>query len=131
VSSTELTPLALSGDYNCAMPETPSFMPPEPTHLEIEVKPNDDEGTFETNLYCALNHCGKNVIIESAGPKATQNVSCTEHGLLTSFPHQIALGEFVRFIANQILAKTGHELIEAGALSIFGGARPSPPESIN
>jgi hypothetical protein len=101
------------------MQNIPSFMPPEPTHLQIEVKSNND-GTFETNLYCALNGCGKSVTIESDGPKAIQIISCAEHGVLTSLPHQIALREFVRFLANEILARNGHELIEAGAVSIFG-----------
>ena len=102
------------------MQNTPSFMPREPSFLEIEVIPNDADQTFRTNLNCSRNHCGKTVVIDSDGPKTIQNVSCPQHGFLTSFPHQSALGEFVRFLANQILAASGHELIEAGAPSIFG-----------
>jgi hypothetical protein len=56
-------------------------------------------------------------------------VSCPKHGFLTSFPHQIALGEFVKFLANKILAANGHELIQAGAVSIFGDNEI--PESVN
>lgn len=102
------------------MQNTPSFMPGEPNFLEIEVIPNDADQTFQTNLHCSRNRCGKTVVIDSDGPKTTQHVSCPQHGLLASFPHQIALGEFVRFRANKILAANGHALIEAGAASIFG-----------
>jgi len=112
------------------MNNSPSFIPANPTCVEVEVKPNDDDDTFETNLCCALNHCGKTVAIDSDGPKTIQNVSCVEHGFLTSFPHQLALGEFVRCSANKILAMNGHTLIEEGAAFIIGDEQ-SPPELIN
>src|SRR5260370_20205782 len=97
------------------MQKTPSFMPPEPTCLEIEVTAevttevttNDVGETCETNLCCSRNHCGKSVVIDSDGPKTVQNVSCSKHGLLASFPHRFALGEFVRFVANKTLARNG------------------------
>jgi hypothetical protein len=104
-------------------------MPLESGVLKIEVKLHDDE-TFETVLCCALIHCGKTVIIDSNGPKTVQNVKCPGHGLLITFPDQMALGEFVRLSANKILAADGHVLIEPGALSIFGD-EPSLPESMN
>jgi hypothetical protein len=69
-------------------------------------------------------------MIECDGPRTTQSVSCPKHGFLTSFPHQIALGEFIRFSANKILAANGHELIEAEAVSIFGDLSPPAP-SVN
>jgi hypothetical protein len=112
------------------MPKVPRFTSPEPVHLEIQVRPNDDDDTFETDLCCALSHCGKTVDIDSEGPKAVHHVSCPEHGFLTSFPHRVALGEFVRRLANKILATNGHRLIEAGAAFIVGNEQPRP-ESIN
>jgi hypothetical protein len=93
--------------------------------VKIEVLPNDEDGTFVTNLYCDLNHCGQALTIQSNGPKSVQNVSCMAHGVLTSFQHQIALGEFVRLLANKILSADEHVLIEIGALSIFGDEKPS------
>lgn len=107
-------------DYNRQMQNTPTFMPREPNFLEIEVKRNDAEDTFETNLHCSRNHCGEIVNIDSHGPKTVQRVSCPKHGFLISFPNRIALGELVRFLANEILAANGHKLIEEGATSIFG-----------
>src|SRR6266581_2389158 len=107
---------------------TPTFMPAEPTNLEIEVKVNQDDDTFQTNLFCDLNQCGRDVMIVSDGPKTAQNVRCAEHGLLTSFPDQAAFREFVRFFANKILKVNGHELIEPGAMSIVGDNQ-TPPES--
>jgi hypothetical protein len=98
--------------------------------LKIDVTPNDADGSFETNLLCSIRNCEKTVFIDSDGPKTIQNVSCPQHGFLTSFPHQSALGEFVRLSANKILAASGHDLIEAGALSIFEGA-DTIPESVN
>jgi|SRR6266511_3174140 len=112
------------------MQTTPTFMSPEPTNLEIKVRANPDDGTFSTDLFCDLNHCGKNVTIFSDGPKTTQNVRCVEHGLLTSFPNQSAFREFVRFFANEILKVNGHELIEPGAMCIVGDNQTSP-ESMN
>lgn len=111
------------------MPNVPGFISPEPVHLEIEVRRNDDD-TFETNLCCALRHCGKTVDIDSFGPKTVQNVSCPKHGFLTSFPHQVALGEFIRRMANKILAMNGHKLIDAEAAFIVGGDQPRP-QSMN
>jgi hypothetical protein len=64
------------------------------------------------------------VDIDSDGPKSVQRVSCPKHGFLTSFPHQNALGEFVRFSANQVFAANGHELIEQEAAFIVGGVEP-------
>lgn len=110
------------------MHNVPSFNPL--TYLEIEVRPNDDDDTFETNLRCALNQCGKTVNIDSDGPKTVQKISCIEHGFLGSFPHQIALGEFVRCLANKILATNGHRLIDSGAAFIVGD-EPPHPENIN
>jgi hypothetical protein len=112
------------------MQNTPTFMPRELSLLKIEVKRNDADDSFETNLHCSRNHCGEIVNIDSDGPKTIQSVSCPKHGFLTSFPHQIALGEFVRFLANKILAANGHKLIEEGATSIFGG-NASRPEVVN
>jgi hypothetical protein len=108
------------------MQNIPSFMRCEPCFLEIEVIPNDDDETFETNLHCSRNHCGKTVSIDSDGPKTIQSVSCPRHGFLVSFPDQRALGEFTRFLANKILAANGHELIEEEAVSIFGGGEHLP-----
>jgi|SRR5579864_2829069 len=112
------------------MQNIPKFMPREPSFLEIEVIPNDADQTFQTNLYCSRNRCGKTVVIDSDGPGTVQSVSCLKHGFLAAFPHQIALGEFVRFLANRILAANGHALIEAGAASIFGDD-DLLPESVN
>jgi|SRR3954454_11239651 hypothetical protein len=112
------------------MLNTPNFMPREPSFLEIEVKANDEDDTFETNLLCMQDHCGETVNIDSDGPKTMQSVSCPKHGFLASFPHQSALGEFVRFLSNKVLAANGHKLIEEGAASIFGDAEPLP-RSVN
>ena len=111
------------------MHSTPRPIPPERNCLQIEVIPNDDD-TFETNLCCALYNCGKTVAIDSDGPKSIQNISCIDHGFLTSFPHQLALGEFVRYSANKILAMNGHRLIEEGAAFIVGD-EATPPELMN
>ena len=94
---------------------------PEPTCLGIEVKRNDTEDTFETNLRCSPKYCGEIVNIDSDGPKTIQRVSCPKHGLLTSFPQKIAFLEFVRCLANKTLAASGDKLIEQGAASILGG----------
>jgi hypothetical protein len=109
---------------------TPKFMPCEPSFLQIEVIANDADGTFQTNLHCSVNDCRRIVVIESDGPKADQNISCPKHGFLTLFPHLNALREFVRFLANKILAANGHGLIETEALSIFGDVQ-SPAGSLN
>ena len=61
------------------MQNNPTFMPRE-SILEIEVKPNDVDGTFETNLHCSRNHCGETVHIDSNGPKTIQSVSCPKTG---------------------------------------------------
>jgi hypothetical protein len=97
--------------------------------LAIEVRSNDDD-TFDTNLCCALSSCGKTVDIDSDGPKTVQHVSCPKHGFLASFPHRVALGEFVRYLANKILERNGQSLINAGACFIVGDEQPRP-ESIN
>ena len=102
----------------------------QPIHLKIEVRRNDNDDTFETNLCCALSHCGETVDIDSDGPRTLQNVSCPKHGFLTSFPDQVALGEFVRCLANKILAMNGDRLIDAGAAFIVGEEQPRP-ESIH
>ena len=96
-------------------------MPHNPTSLQIEVKRNDTEDSFETNLHCSRKYCGEIVNIDSEGPKTIQRVSCPKHGFLTSFPQKSALLEFVRCSANKILAASGHKLIEPGAASILGG----------
>jgi len=96
-------------------------MPHNPTSLQIEVKRNDTEDSFETNLHCSRKYCGEIVNIDSEGPKTIQRVSCPKHGFLTSFQHKIALLEFVRCLANKILAASGHQLIDQGAASILGG----------
>jgi hypothetical protein len=93
----------------------------DPIFLKIEVKRNDTEYSFETNLHCSRNHCGEIVNIDSHGPKTIQRVSCPKHGFLISFPQKIALLEFVRCLANKILAASGDKLIEPGAASILGG----------
>ena len=107
-----------------------TFMPRELSFLEIAVERNDADDTFQTNLHCSRNHCGEIVNIDSDGPKTVQSVSCPKHGFLTSFPNKFALGEFVRFLANEILAANGHKLIEEGAASIFGRDE-SLPERVN
>lgn len=112
------------------MPNTPSFMPREPACLRIEVTSNDVDETFETNLHCSKSDCRRVVDIDSDGPNTLQRVSCLKHGFLTSFPDQNALGEFVRFLANKILAANGHELIETEAVSIFGDMEP-PARLVN
>jgi hypothetical protein len=96
-------------------------MPHDPIFLEIEVKGNDTEDSFETNLHCSRADCGEIVNIDSDGPKTIQRVSCPKHGFLISFPQKAALLEFVRCLANTILAASGHKLIEQGAASILGG----------
>ena len=98
-------------------------MPAEPTNIEIEVTVNQEDDTFQTNLFCDLNQCGRDVIIVSNGPKTPQDVRCVEHGLLTCFPDQTAFREFVRFFANKILTVRGQELIEPGA-TLHSGRRP-------
>jgi hypothetical protein len=70
-------------------------MPHDPTFLELEVKRNDKENSFETTLHCSRKQCGEIVNIDSEGPKTTHRVSCPKHGFLTSFPQKIALLEFV------------------------------------
>jgi hypothetical protein len=106
---------------NREMQNISNFMPHERSFLEIEVKANDVEDTFQTNLRCSRDHCGEIVNIDGDGPKTVQSVSCPKHGFLISFRNKIALGEFVRFLANEILAANGHKLIEQGATSIFDG----------
>src|SRR5215472_14504118 len=114
----------LSG-YTDWMHNVPSIISPQPAaHLKIEVRRNDDDDTFETNLCCALSQCGKTVDINSDGPKAVQNVSCPKHGFLTSFPHRGALGEFVRCLANKILERNGQKLIDARAAFVVGDQQP-------
>jgi hypothetical protein len=108
------------------MDTLPKSSPPEPGCLKIEVRPNDVDATFETDLCCALSHCGKTVDIDSHGPSTVQTVSCPEHGFLTSFPHRTALGEFIRSSANKILAINGHVLIQEGAAFVVGNAQPKP-----
>jgi hypothetical protein len=105
-------------------------MPREPTFLRIEVTSNDVDDTFETSVHCSKNGCRRIVDINSDGPKTLQSVSCSKHGFLTSFPHQNALGEFVRFSANKVLAAKGHGLIETEAVFIFGNVKP-PAHSVN
>ena len=112
------------------MRNLPGLISPQAIHLRIEVRRNDDDDTFETNLLCALSQCGETVDIDSDGPKAVQSVSCPKHGFLTSFPHQVALGEFVRCLANRILEMNGDTLIDAEAAFIIGDDPPRP-ESIN
>jgi hypothetical protein len=43
---------------------------------------------------------------------------------LASFPDQIALSEFIRFVANKILAAHGHQPTESGAAWIFAEDGP-------
>jgi len=50
-------------------------MPHDPIFLEIEVKGNDTEDSFETNLHCSRADCGEIVNIDSDGPKTIQRVS--------------------------------------------------------
>ncbi len=106
------------------MQHTPSFMPREPTFLRIEVTSNDADATFETSVHCSKNDCRRIVDIDSDGPKTLQSVSCPKHGFLIAFPHLNALGEFVRFSANKILAANGRELIQTEATFIFGNIEP-------
>ena len=106
-----------------------TFALPGRLNVEIIVRSNDDD-TFETNLCCAFSHCGKTVEIDSDGPKAVQNVSCPEHGFLASFPHQVALVEFVRCLANKILEMDGHPLIDEAATFVVGD-EDSRPEWVN
>ena len=105
-------------------------MPREPTFLRIEVTCNEADDTFETKMHCSKNDCCRTVVIDSDGPQTAHSVSCPKHGFLTSFPHQDALGEFVRLSANKILAANGQKLIEADAVSIFEDVEP-PPRSLN
>ena len=119
-----------TSDYTDRMGNVPSFISQQPIHLKIEVRRNNDDDTFDTSLCCALSQCGETVDIDSDGPETVQNVSCPKHGFLTSFPHQVALGEFVRYLANNILAKNGQKLIDAKAAFIIGSEQ-SRPESIN
>ena len=111
------------GDYTEYMHNLPTWHPPEAAYLKIEVSANDIDATFETNVCCALRDCGKTVDIDSRGPKTVQNVSCPEHGFLTSFPDRTALGEFIRRSANKILAIDGHPLIDVEAAFIVGQER--------
>src|SRR5215469_18678326 len=102
------------------MHNVPGFVSPKSVYLKIEVRRNDDDDTFDTNLCCALGQCGKMVEIDSGGPKTVQNVFCPKHGFLTSFLHQVALGEFVRCLANKILEENGDRLIDVEASFIIG-----------
>jgi hypothetical protein len=113
------------------MQNIPRFMPREPTFLRIEVTSNDEDDTFETKLYCSKVDCRRIVDVASDGPKALQSVSCSKHGFLTSFPHQNALGEFIKFLANRILAANGHKLIETDAVSVFEDTEPQRARSVN
>ena len=108
------------------MRNVPGFISPESGYLKIEVKRNDDDDTFDRNLCCALSQCGETVEIDSAGPKTVQNVSCPKHGFLASFPHKVALGEFIRCLANWILETNGGTLIEAEAAFIIDDEQPRP-----
>src|SRR3954470_344599 len=101
------------------MTNSPSFLSREPIFLRIEVTSNDADESFDTNLHCTKNDCRRIVDIDSDGPNTLQSVSCPKHGFLTSVPHQSALGEFVRFLANRILAANGHQLIDREAVFIF------------
>jgi hypothetical protein len=117
---------AITFDY---MQNIRSLISSELVLLEIEVRSNEDD-TFETNLRCSLHQCGKTVDIDSDGPKAVQMVSCPEHGFLTSFPHRVALGEFVTYVANRILQENGQRLNDVEAAFIVGGEQ-ARPESMN
>jgi len=112
------------------MGNVPRIIVPKPLHLEVDVRPNEEDETFETNLCCALRQCGETVDIDSDGPGTVQTVSCPRHGFLTSFPHQAALGEFIRRLANKILGMKGHKLIDAGAAFVVGDEQPRS-ESLN
>lgn len=112
-------------DYSEHMRSLNKF-PRLPVLLKVEVWPNDVDATFETDLCCALSHCGKTVDIDSNGPTTVHNISCPEHGFLMSFPHRAALGEFIRSSANKILAIKGHALIEQGAAFLVGNEQPKP-----
>ncbi len=101
----------------------------QPDLVQVEIMSNDDD-TFETKLCCALRRCGQTVDIDSDGPKAVQNVSCPKHGFLMSFPHRVALGEFIRDLSNQILKRNGERLIDASAAFVMGDEQPQP-ESMN
>ena len=117
-------------EYTHNMHSHPIFPRPEAVRLRIEVRANQSDATFETDLCCDLSHCGKTVDIDSDGPKTVQNVSCPDHGFLVAFPHQAGLGEFIRRSANAILAMNGRELIDAGAAFIIGNEQ-FKPESMN
>ena len=97
-----------------------TFALPGRLNVQITVRPNDDD-TFETNLCCAFSHCGKTVEID---------VSCPDHGFLASFPHQVALVEFVRCLANKVLEMDGHPLIDEAATFVVGD-EDSRPEWVN
>jgi len=118
------------GGLQWGVPDIPNLVPREPTFLRVEVTSNDADQTFETSVYCSKKDCRRIVDIDSDGPKTVQSVSCPKHGFLGSFPHLDALGDFVRFSANKILAANGHELIKTEALFIFGNTEP-PDRSIN
>ena len=105
------------------------YIPPPTTNLDIEVT-TDHEGTFQTNLFCAVNRCRKQVTILSDGPKTTHTITCVEHGVLTSFPDQFAFREYVRFAANKLLELNGEELIKFDAFAITSDVK-APPESMN
>lgn len=61
-------------------------MPREPSFLKIEVKRNDAEDSFETNVHCSRNDCGQIVNIDSGGPTTIHSVSCPNHGFFDFFP---------------------------------------------
>jgi hypothetical protein len=90
-------------------------MPHDPIFLKIEVKRNDTEDSFETNLHCSRNHCGEIVYIDSDGSETIQRVSCPKHGVLISFPPKIALLEFARCLANKTLAASGEQTNRTGS----------------
>jgi hypothetical protein len=102
-------------------------VPPGAGNLVIEVKPDDDDRMPQTNILC---RCGKQVNVWSDGPKTPQKIACLEHGLITQFPDQDAFREFVRVMANKILAAHGHDLIEPDAEAIEPDFK-TPPESLN
>jgi hypothetical protein len=111
------------------MQNTSALVPRRPSFLRVEVTPNDANDTFDTSVHCSKDGCSMIVDLDSAGPKTIQSVSCPKHGFLATFQHLNALGDFVRFSANEILTAMGHELIGTEAFSIFGNAQP-PARSI-
>ena len=88
----------------------------------------DHQNTTMSAMGMFCHYCERSYV--TLRRKSLQRLSCPKHGFLTSFPHRVALGEFVRCLANKILQRNGQRLIDAEAAFIVGDTPPRP-ESMN